>query len=264
MRQTKRSEMARKRQKTAPSKRGKRQKPRVDHRCECGRVEIADPANRLEMCEACQVCGRRVHTVADRDEHERLHATPPPVSEEPTVEDGKAASRRKTKDRRSVAEREAAEAEFEALTGGDTAPRWAFFFTCQRYPMLRSQLITAIMSGTSLCVERINKHMLLDVVLLATACREFHNAEIVDDFQGLLDRTEEEWRRPEWTCRVFSSIHAGWANFIINHGTRDFIAPETRYIPALAGWLLEHDAPAYFSEELTDDEVPVKKVRRRV
>jgi hypothetical protein len=127
---------------------------------------------------------------------------------------------------------------------------WETFFSCQRHSVLRSQLLAALMAGTPVEAARLPNATLLDAVLLATAAREFCDAEIVDDYAALLDRTAEEWARPDWTCRVFSSIHAMWAGFIISHGTRNFDEVSARYIPDMVAWYLRQEVPQYFKKEL--------------
>jgi hypothetical protein len=131
---------------------------------------------------------------------------------------------------------------------------WESFFQCQRYPILRSQLLTAMMAGTVMPAARVPTASLLDVVLIATAAREVLNAEIVSDYNGLLSRTQEEWSRPDWTAKVFSSIHGNWANAILR-GTRNFDAPETEYIVPMTEWYINHEAPEYFVRELTEADV---------
>lgn len=138
--------------------------------------------------------------------------------------------------------------------------QWEVFFRCQRHTILRSQIITALMSGTVLDVDRLPSSVLLDVVLLSTAAREFLQAEIVSDYELLLTRTREEWARPDWTCKVFSSIHARWANCILN-GTRSFEEAEERYIPDLTAWYIQHDVPNYFSVEFQTP-ADVRKFKR--
>lgn len=130
-----------------------------------------------------------------------------------------------------------------------TAPYWAFFFRDQRSPFLRSQLITALMSGHALEVERLPTVTLLDAVLLSSTARCYHEAEIIDDFNALLRRTDDTWKAPDWTCRVFDQTHTAAADFILR-GVAEFENAEDVYIPDLVEWLLEHDPPAYFKKEL--------------
>jgi hypothetical protein len=138
----------------------------------------------------------------------------------------------------------------EAPRPADRAPYWDFFFRDQRSPFIRAQLVTAMMAGKSLEVERLPVGALLDAVLLASAARCYHEAEVVDDFNALLRRTDEAWKAPGWTCKVFDQTHMNAADFIIR-GTTEFTALEDSYIPDLVGWLLEHDPPEYFKMELT-------------
>lgn len=137
------------------------------------------------------------------------------------------------------------------------APGWEFFFRDQRSPVLRSQLITALMSGHPLEVERLPKTALLDVVLLSMAARNYHEAEIIDDYNALLRRTDEVWKDPSWTRLTFDQTHSNAADFILK-GMAEFKCHEDLYIPELLRWLLENEPPVYFSEELT--EKPGKKV----
>jgi hypothetical protein len=131
----------------------------------------------------------------------------------------------------------------------DSAPYWEFFFRDQRSPLLRSQMVTALMAVRHLVLLRLPLASLLDAVVLASAARVYHEAEIIDDFGALLRRTDEAWKDPQWTCRVFDQTHRNVADFIIR-GLTEFVAYEDLYIPELAKWLLEHDPPEYFSEEL--------------
>lgn len=131
----------------------------------------------------------------------------------------------------------------------DQAPCWSIFFRDQRAPFLRSQMITALMSGHQLEVERLPAASLLDAVLLSMTARNYHEAEIIDDFNALLRRTDDLWRDPMWTRRVFDQTHTGAADFIIR-GMTQFVCAEDMYIPELTQWFLEHDPPKYFSEEL--------------
>lgn len=131
----------------------------------------------------------------------------------------------------------------------DKAPYWEFFFRDQRSPMVRSQLLTAMMAGKQLEVERLPKAALPDAVLIALAARKYHEAEIVDDFPALLRRADEVWRDPLFSHKVFDSPHLGTVSFVVR-GTDQFTCVEDMYIPDLVGWLLGHDAPQYFVEEL--------------
>lgn len=133
----------------------------------------------------------------------------------------------------------------------NAAPCWDIFFRDQRSPVLRSQLITALMSGHPLEVDRLPAAALLDVVLISMAARNYHEAEIIDDYNALLRRTDETWKDPMWTRRTFDQTHMAVADFIIR-GTNEFKCSEDLYIPNLVQWFLENDPPSYFSEELTD------------
>ena len=105
-----------------------------------------------------------------------------------------------------------------------------------------------------------------DVVLLAFAAGTYHDAEIVNDFMGLCERTEEEWSRPDWTCRVFNSIHGNAANWILK-GSKEFGCSEDRYIPEMVGFYLGHEVPNYFVRELEDSHkksvVPGSEAKKR-
>lgn len=131
----------------------------------------------------------------------------------------------------------------------DVASNWATFFRDQRSPFLRSQLITALMAGRQLEVERLPPAALLDAVVIAMAARVYHEAEIVDDFDALLRRTDEVWKDPMWTRRIFDQVHMSAANAIIK-GLAEFVCTEDLYIPELVGWYLAHDVPVYFEKEL--------------
>jgi hypothetical protein len=134
-----------------------------------------------------------------------------------------------------------------------TRPKcWESFFLCQPNPVLRSELLTALLAGTKLEVQRVPVVSLLDTVMLAFATRTYCNAEIIDDFKALCERAEEEWRKPEWTTRVFDSLHANAANYVINHGMQEFAGYEEQYIPVMAAWYLDHTIPEYFVEEVSD------------
>jgi hypothetical protein len=135
---------------------------------------------------------------------------------------------------------------------------WESFFRCQRSPMLRSQLLTALMAGTQLIMERVPTVSLLDALLLATATRYYCEAEIVDDYDGLVARTSETWKRPDWSTKTFSSVHANVANFILL-GTKEFNCAEDAYIPAMASWYLAQDPPEYFTKELTEVDLKRRK-----
>lgn len=131
----------------------------------------------------------------------------------------------------------------------DRAPCWETFFRDQRSPLLRSQLITALMSGHPLEVDRLPTATLLDAVLLAMTTRNYFEAEIIDDYDALLRRTNEKWKDPMWTRRTFDQTHSNAASFILM-GSKEFTCHEDLYIPALVKWLLEHEPPTYFSEEV--------------
>lgn len=130
------------------------------------------------------------------------------------------------------------------------APSWELFFKDQRHPVMRSQLITALMAGKPLVTERVPVPTLLDVVLLSFASRVYHEAEIVDDFHALLRLTDETWKAPMWTRRVFDQTHMNAANYVLK-GVEEFACYEEQYIPDMVRFYLENDVPEYFSKELT-------------
>ncbi len=131
----------------------------------------------------------------------------------------------------------------------ERAPNWDVFFHYQRNPLLRSQLITALLSGHQLEVERLPAATLLDAVLLSMAARNYAESEVIDDYSALLRRVDEAWKSPLWTRRVFDQTHMGTADFILR-GTSEFTCHEDAYIPDFVTWLLEHEVPNYFAEEL--------------
>jgi len=106
------------------------------------------------------------------------------------------------------------------------------------------------MAGKQMEVERLPAASLLDVVVMSSATRNYHEAEIIDDFHALLRRTSDAWKSPTWCRKTFDQTHANAASFILM-GLTEFVTLEDSYIPDLAGWLLEHDPPEYFTKELT-------------
>ena len=128
------------------------------------------------------------------------------------------------------------------------ATGWEAFFKCQRNPFLRSQILAALMSGTQLELARLPNAALADVVLLATVSREYHDAEIIDDYEGLLERVRELWKLSEFTHRTFDSIHLSTVSFI-TMGTKQISCVEEKYIIDLVEWYLNHDAPTHFTKE---------------
>jgi hypothetical protein len=131
----------------------------------------------------------------------------------------------------------------------DRAPYWETFFKCQRSPFLRSQLITALMAGTALEIERLPPATLLDVVILSMITREYYSAEIIDDYAALLRHTDAVWREPMWTCKIFDQAHMVTADFILR-GSSELVCYEDAYLPSLVEFYLEHDVPEYFSSEV--------------
>ena len=146
------------------------------------------------------------------------------------------------------------------IATGRTRKCWETFFYEQKNPVLRSQMLTALMAGTQLEAERVPKASLLDALLLTYAARRYCEAEIVDDFQVLVDRTKEEWDRPTRTTKIFSNSHANAAAFIVYRGSRDLDDCEHQYFLRMMEWYLGHDCPEYFSEELK--EVPARMLPR--
>jgi hypothetical protein len=133
--------------------------------------------------------------------------------------------------------------------GEPTISDWEFFFRDQRAPVLRSQMITALMAGHPFEVERLPTATLLDAVVLSMAARNYLDAEIVDDYNALLERTDAVWKEPTWSRRVFDQTHCGAADFIIR-GATAFTCYEDMYIPQFVSSLLEQDPPEYFKREL--------------
>lgn len=126
---------------------------------------------------------------------------------------------------------------------------WESFFACQHSPIIRSTLLTCLMAGTVLQVERIPASALLDAVLLATAARKME-AEIVDDYDALLSRAEEVWSKPDFTHKVMDNTHGRWANCIIK-GQRDFF-DEEQYIPRMVEWYCGQEVPKYMAQDMSD------------
>ena len=135
------------------------------------------------------------------------------------------------------------------LSSSEHAPYWEVFFSRQRNPFLRSQLITALMAGKTLEIERLPRPVLLDVVMLAAATRYYLDAEIIDDYNALLRHTDTEWKDPLWTARTFDQMHCSTADFVLR-GAEEFVCAEDQYVPELANFYLQHDPPVYFSKEL--------------
>lgn len=130
------------------------------------------------------------------------------------------------------------------------AKSWETFFSRQRNPVLRSQLITALMSGHALEVERLPAATLLDVVVLSTASRMHLEAEIIDNYEALLRHTEEVWKDPLWSCRVFDQFHMMAAGFMLRGVAHDFAIYEDQYVPEFVQWMLEQEPPVYFKKEM--------------
>jgi len=139
---------------------------------------------------------------------------------------------------------------------------WESFFQCQKSPILRSQMLTVLMAGTPLESEHVPTAALLDALLLAFTARTYCEVELIDDYEDLKRRTDDTWKRADWTTKVFDSIHACAANFIIL-GSEELAAAEEAYIPTMVSWYLGHDVPQYFVKELETDK-DVKAHRRSV
>lgn len=140
--------------------------------------------------------------------------------------------------------------EVQVATEAEVIPHWDFFFKCQRSPILRSQLLTALMAGTPLEIDRVPRAALLDALLLATVSRQYHEAEIVDDYQGLVRRADESWRDPQFTHATMDQIHGGTISFLCYGYDIDLTTVETNYIAGMVGSVLRSEPPVYFSKEL--------------
>lgn len=127
---------------------------------------------------------------------------------------------------------------------------WERFFQHQRSPMLRSQLLTALMTGGKpLEVESLPSAVLLDTLLLAAVARQEHEAEIVDDYDGLLARVNREWAEPAWTCKRFDQRHSGLASLIAIGNSVTFTDPDVEYLVTMVGTYLNQDAaPEFFGK----------------
>lgn len=125
---------------------------------------------------------------------------------------------------------------------------WQLFWQCQRSPVLRSQVVAALLAGTVIEVERLPRALLADVAVLATVTRTCCDAEIVDDYQALLQRVEEVWQEPTWTCRTFDSPYLGWLHFVLL-GSVNLEVPEVAWMPDWIEELLEQDMPGYLAPE---------------
>lgn len=131
-------------------------------------------------------------------------------------------------------------------------PDWSRFFYCSRNPVLRSQLLTALLAGTPLTAERLPTAALADAVLLCEGARRYHSAEVVDDFAGLCRRVEEKWAEPTWTARTFDQLYLQAVGSVTRSRSDSALElPETGWIPNMVGWYLEHGVPEYFRQEVT-------------
>jgi hypothetical protein len=128
---------------------------------------------------------------------------------------------------------------------------WEAVFSCQRHPVYRSQLITALMAGTALNAEAVPVGALPDALLLCTAARAHCEAEVVDDYPALVRRMEETFKRPDFTARLCDTAFLSKVSGICWGWGEEFINAEDQCVPLLVRWLLEQDAvPEYFKEEL--------------
>lgn len=140
----------------------------------------------------------------------------------------------------------------ESFVPAQQGPDWPRFFYCSRSPVLRSQLLTALLAGTPLTAERLPTTALADAVLLCEGARRYHAAEVVDDFAGLCRRVEEKWAEPAWTTRVFDQLYLNAVGFVTRFRSDCALEmPETGWIPEMVGWYLEHGVPEYFRREVT-------------
>ena len=133
-------------------------------------------------------------------------------------------------------------------------PYWVRFFRCQRSIMLRSQLVTALMAGTPLEAARAPAGALLDALLIALAARTRCDAEVVDDWVGLVTRAAEKWADPLTTSRTLDQVHADKASILCwRRGEDDgglFAGPEVAYVPAMVAQWIDAEPPRYFGREL--------------
>ena len=129
---------------------------------------------------------------------------------------------------------------------------WELVFAAQRRPVLRSELVTALIQGTQLPVERLPTEALADAVLLATAAREHCGAEIVVDYPALLSRMEDTFTRPDFCTRVCDTAFINKVSHVCWHGSSPFVCVEQQCVPVLVEWLLNQDqVPEYFTKEIS-------------
>jgi hypothetical protein len=147
------------------------------------------------------------------------------------------------------------------MKGSPMIAHWDIFFRCQRYPILRSQVLVALMAGTVTPTERVPVAALLDVFVLATAARERVDADIVDNYAELERRVREEWDGERF--HVMSSQHGNCASSIVylNADRKAiFDRPEDSYIPAMLSKLFEvEEVPQYIGQEMTEEKQPKRK-----
>lgn len=121
---------------------------------------------------------------------------------------------------------------------------WEQCFVSQSSPVLRSQLLAALMAGTQIEADRVPVPALLDAVVLATTARNYCEAEIVDDYQRLLERAKEERLVDgrDGHCRMHQ-IHQ--ISFILDGVADELTAPEDQYLERMVTRFLSMEPPAY-------------------
>ncbi len=128
---------------------------------------------------------------------------------------------------------------------------WPFFFRQQRAPVLRSQMLTALLAGTQIAADRLPVASLPDAVLIAAAARRYCDAEVVDNWDSLRRRTEEKWAEPEFTHRVFDQTLLCTVGFLTRFDSATALeTPEACWVPGMVEWYLRHEVPQYFRKEL--------------
>jgi hypothetical protein len=127
---------------------------------------------------------------------------------------------------------------------------WETFFRCQPNPIIRSQLLTALLAGSTIQVDRVPTVALQDVLMLALGARKYCDAEIVDSWQNLKERVFDVWARPDFTHRMMDQTHCLWCSAVVHRGAEEFLNSEERYVPAMVAWYLGHASPSYFVKEI--------------
>lgn len=105
------------------------------------------------------------------------------------------------------------------------------------------------MRDRKMSVEDLPVRMLPDVLLFATAARGYYKVEIVDDYERLRSRVEEEWNKEGYSAQKFDQLHKGWCGSVVNGSRNDFDEADVAYIPGLVKWYLDHSIPDYFERE---------------